>query len=252
MVTIYLGGVVPKGFKFQRCGNTNAARFMQKSLYYLKLKLLSSHINFLTDKEKEEIESVSEFVGLFWAVWFLKCPMAADAPENDLLAIKQMRMYKGVRPEAATTCCQSLERHLWYLTPELVVLALASESLAATELKSLADTLIHTNRPKYFAPVKPTFPGPGFTQNDEIWGDNGNIPSLARLVNERSWLMFHLLEMGEDDTEWLREEVNLWERFDGYRRFRKFVVGLTVVNDPAERGVKLIQVIKCFKSSAEY
>ena len=70
LVVFWLGGVVPRGFRFQRTGNTNSARFMQKSLYYMKLQLLSRQISFLTNDQKKEVEAVSEFVGIFWAAWF--------------------------------------------------------------------------------------------------------------------------------------------------------------------------------------
>ena len=73
---------------------------MQKALYYMKLQMLSRQINFLTDDQKKEVEAVSEFVGLFWAQWFLKCPLAAEAPQEDLLSIRNMRIYKEFRTES--------------------------------------------------------------------------------------------------------------------------------------------------------
>ena len=133
-----------------------------------------------------------------------------------------------------------MERHLWYLTSELIVLALASDELPESELKKLATTLISVPRPETFTPGKPVFPGPRFTQNDTIW-TNDNLPSLSSFVSDRSWLMFHLLELGLSETEWLQVEVHQWNLFSGFRKFKEFVKGLTVVNDPAERGVKLIQ-----------
>ena len=41
--------------------------------------------------------------------------------------------------------------------------------------------------------------------------------------------------------EWLLLEVHQWPLISGYRKFSEFVSELLVVNDPAERGVKLIQ-----------
>ena len=240
LVTVWLGGVVPRGFRFQRCGNTNSARFMQKSLYYMKLQLLSRQIHFLTDSQKKEAELVSEFVGLFWAGWFFKCPLAAEAAQEDLLAIRNVRIYREFRPESSEACLLSFERHLWYLTAELVVLSLASEEVPASELKKLASALVSVPRPESFSPGKPVFPRKGFTQDHTIWV-NDNLPSLSIFVSERSWLLFNLLDLGPADSEWLQVEVHQWHLFSGFRKFRDFVKGLTVVNDPAERGVKMIQ-----------
>ena len=207
----------------------------------MKLQLLSRQINFLTNDQKKEVEAVSEFVGIFWAAWFLRCPLAAEAPLEDLRAIRSIRIYREFRRESADACLLSIERHLWYLTSELVVLSLASEEVPVSELEQLASTLVSVPRPDRFQPGKPVFPGPGFTQNDTIW-TNENLPSLASLVSERSWLIFHLLELSPVETEWLQVDVHQWEKFSGFRKFKEFVKGLTVVNDPAERGVKLIQV----------
>ena len=41
--------------------------------------------------------------------------------------------------------------------------------------------------------------------------------------------------------KWLFLEVNQWTLLSGYRKFADFVMRLLVVNDPAERGVELIQ-----------
>ena len=67
------------------------------------------------------------------------------------------------------------------------------------------------------------------------------IPSLASFVNEQSWLLPSLIGLGEEDMEWLLLEVHQWTLMSGYRKFTEFVMKLLVVNDPAERGVKLIQ-----------
>ena len=36
-------------------------------------------------------------------------------------------------------------------------------------------------------------------------------------------------------------DPKMWDLQGGYIRFRDFVKGLTIVNDPAERGVELIK-----------
>ena len=41
--------------------------------------------------------------------------------------------------------------------------------------------------------------------------------------------------------KWLTEDPSQWVLHEGYRIFARFIKGLQVVNDPAERGVKIIQ-----------
>ena len=52
-----------------------------------------------------------------------------------------------------------------------------------------------------------------------------------------------------EDMLWLQLDPMVWELQDGYTRFRDYVKGLTIVNDPAERGVGLIkQFIASFQN----
>ena len=67
------------------------------------------------------------------------------------------------------------------------------------------------------------------------------MPSLATFVGPNSWLLPHILDMSSEDLEWLQLEVCQWQLMSPYRRFAQFIRSLPVVNDPAERAVKLIQ-----------
>ena len=62
---------------------------------------------------------------------------------------------------------------------------------------------------------------------------------LSNFVSERSYLLFNLL--GTDDLSWLEAPVALWKCCPSYIAVRDFVRDLLVVNDGAERGIKLMQ-----------
>ena len=53
--------------------------------------------------------------------------------------------------------------------------------------------------------------------------------------------MFSLLGMTDDDVKWLKTDISAWPEDGGFVRFKDFVHSLTVVNDPAERSIKLVQ-----------
>ena len=63
---------------------------------------------------------------------------------------------------------------------------------------------------------------------------------LASLVGPDSWLIFRILKI-EDSSEWLGLEVPLWKKYDSFIKLSKFIKGIAVVNDTAERGIKLVQ-----------
>ena len=64
---------------------------------------------------------------------------------------------------------------------------------------------------------------------------------LVKLVGPRSWTMFNMLNMSSEDMEWLQEDASTWILRETYRTFVSFTKGLQVVNDPAERGIKIIE-----------
>ena len=51
-----------------------------------------------------------------------------------------------------------------------------------------------------------------------------------------SWEFFDILKVKAD---WLTWPLNEWEESEDYRKVRKFVMTVKVVNDAAERGIKL-------------
>ena len=84
---------------------------MMQAIYYMKLELLINIITFVTVEETNEIELMSEFVGLFYAMWFLRTALPAAAPYHDLKSFQQMQKYKKlgkVRAKMAETCMVSL------------------------------------------------------------------------------------------------------------------------------------------------
>ena len=71
-----------------------------------------------------------------------------------------------------------------------------------------------------------------------------NTPTMIDLIGHRSWLIFHLLRCTSKQIEWMQFDSSHWEKFEDNRCLRDIVNGLEVVNDSAERGVKLITDFK--------
>ena len=89
---------------------------------------------------------------------FFHSSLPSRAPALDLLAVSQMRAYRSLQPKLADNCLQSLCRHSWYLTEELVVLSLVDKSLWEEERKAAAEALDATVREDSLAMGKPTLP----------------------------------------------------------------------------------------------
>ena len=162
--------------------------------------------------------------------------MSASAPYLDLTHFEQMQKYRkmgNIRAKIARTCMVSMGRHTWYLDPSLVVMSLVDDNLPDSDKQAMAKKLSKIDRPEVFEKGKPKL---GLLKIN-----SRKVPSMASLIKPKSWLMFSLLDMTDDDVNWLKKDVSDWPEDQGFVKFKEFVNGLTVVNDPAERSIKLVQ-----------
>lgn len=130
----------------------------------------------------------------------------------------------------AKSAIRALNRHLWYLTAEMVPLALFSQHLPESERKALADALL-TIKPAsdLQAPLnrfgagwgKPKFPSVVINETTR----------LCDFVGEDSWFTIYCLQL---NVSFLPLPVNKWQSNEAY-----IASLVNVVNDGAERGVKL-------------
>ena len=188
------------------------------------------------------------FCSLFYAPWFLRSPLASAAPYFDLKAIEEMRSARAFMTDEAEVALASMERHLDFLSPPLVVMALADKFTPSSEKEALADALLgyltEHDIDEDFLPLpsgKIAVPGPKFCTLDKFWpGDSA--PSLASFVGKESLLIFHYLGLLDlQGLAWLAAPLVTWPEYAEFKKFESFVTNLSVVNDSAERSVKLMQ-----------
>ena len=127
LIVVYLGGQV-EGFQFKHPGACHHARFMAKAIYSTKMALLSN-IHVMDDDSKSIIIELAEFCAVFYGLWFLKSAVPQCAPGNDCSIIKQMKLYKEVKPDVAIAVLNAMQGQSWYLTPPFVVLALLDDDV---------------------------------------------------------------------------------------------------------------------------
>ena len=238
LVLVYLGFKVDN-FTFHYPGAVSHARFLMQSIYSIKISLLSKQLSIYTDLELENIKEMALFVSIFHAPWYLKCPLPTSAPMLHLHSISQMYRATEYIPNLAPIVLQSIFLHLWYITPQSIPLALLDDSLSADERSLLAVGLANTPKPDVFPRGKPLFPDLTSIP-DEFW-KSGRLPDLSTFLGPESWLIFDRLGLKEADLDWLQLDPSIWESKPSYKKFKNFIHNLTIVNDPAERGVGLIK-----------
>ena len=118
----------------------------------------------------------------------------------------------------------TLDRHRWYLAPSVVLFSLFSDKVSDDTKSRMAARLLSFERPKEPRIDLPEFPV--VTEGSELWD----------FVKPDSWEFFDILKVKAD---WLTWPLTEWEESEDYRKARQFVTTVKVVNDAAERGIKL-------------
>ena len=146
--------------------------------------------------------------------------------------MNDMLMYRERECAVADACIASCQRHLWYITPQLLPMILCDDGTEPEMRESVAKRLLSIPRHLNIQPGKPTFP------HIEVVGNQFHISKT--MLNEKSWLLFNLLKFSDEDMKWLDQPHTEWEAYPGYTKLFNFVNNMKVVNDIAERGIKLI------------
>ncbi|XP_065666323.1 uncharacterized protein LOC136087458 isoform X1 [Hydra vulgaris] len=137
----YLVGHVP-AIKFHQPGACHAARFMADAIYLLTLKMTKNISNIMNDKEKKIVKTTSLFISLTYCPWFFKSSLSMTAPVNDLAAFKDVLDLSKEYSEFSQSILKSMQNHTWYLSQQLVVMALADDDVEKDEKKNILQKLL--------------------------------------------------------------------------------------------------------------
>ena len=213
---------------------------MAKVIYAIKLVLLEQQITDLprgTVTAAHQVGKLRDFVDFMthvYCAWWLTSSSVTRAAWNDLALIKTLLKYTCVNKPIAESALRAFERHHWYVTAELVPLGLFDDDVVPdVERHALAQQMLA---------VKPDVPR---TQPLDRFGTGFGKPTfptvdastrLADLVSGDSWFMMNSLDI---DTSFLELPVSEWQQTDAYIDGQRKEHSVNVVNDCAERGIKL-------------
>lgn len=231
LALIYLGHLDGKDVRFRSPGPVHHARWMAKAIYCLKIQLFRDQFK-LTSQEQEALEALCVFiVRVYCKTWF-NAPRACLAPKQDLDLIENLLKYESIDKKISEKGINKMINHLWYLSPELVALALFDPTVQNT-VKSQMATKILTNQAeeneKCSRNMRPKLKKEQLPKSLE--------KGLPALITSETYLLFKRLNI---NTEFLEKDPATWPQNINYQEGQRMVNNLKVVNDMAERGVKLI------------
>ena len=86
------------------------------------------------------------FATTVYSMWEFTCQVTVEAPWNDLSPYKCLLEYKDINAGISASTVKALNRHLWYLTEEMIPLSLFSE-IVPTQERQENSTIAVTSGP---------------------------------------------------------------------------------------------------------
>ncbi|KAG7161288.1 hypothetical protein Hamer_G016356, partial [Homarus americanus] len=221
LCVIFLDGSPPRGIRFGKPGPVHHACWMSKALYSLQIFMFQHQFQ-LTIMEKKLIQTMSLFVALVYGpVWF-KAPEVFEAPSKDISFFKQLHYYgEKIDESVGMAATKAFQRHLWYLSEESVALALFSE-IKREILESMNGKNEKKECPKKLKVTEEEIPS--------------LEPKNLASTNTNCFFQTTLLDSG-----FVSKDPSQWNDDPQFLQSREILQELQVVNDVAERTVKLIQ-----------
>lgn len=215
----------PERIHWRSPGPIHRARWIAKLLYAIKIFLFrcNSNIFKLTKREEKQIIRFVTFGALIYSKIWIEAPLAADAPINDLQLWKRLKSYEVIDAEISAAAREVLERHLWYLSDELVAFALFSDKVSCDEKVGIIQKMNAAGGCR------------------SVRGDSSKLSIRATLgvfASERTLRTLTVLDIKDS---FLQLPPETWGENNDYVQGKTCIKNLRVVNDTAERGVKLFE-----------
>jgi len=185
----------------------------------------------MSKEEESSVRAISVFlVKIYCKAWF-NAPKAHLTPKQDLGILHSLLDYKECDNDIAEIALTKFSKHLWHLNAELLGLSFFDPTITDDEKLLMANKLLtSTEEPSEHARV--VNPKVMKEKLKEVV-DGG----LVNLLTKETLTFFHRFNI---NTDFLRQHPNTWPQNNDFQEGLNIVKTLKVVNDMAERGVKLI------------
>lgn len=230
LTILFLGGTPRRNYIFRVPGAFHHAGWMAKAIYCLKIYLFRKEF-ILTSEKATGIRDICIFlVNLYLKAW-IQAPVATEAPRQDLEFINNLFAYRQIDDTISRTAMNKMINHLWYLAPETAALSFFDSAIGNdTKIKMIEGI-----------------------NASESSDDNECLKKYKILPKDVEQFVYKKMEhfISPDSkrffarflipTTFFEKDPSTWDDDEAFQIGRNIVKGLKVVNDTAERGVKLIE-----------
>lgn len=231
LIVIFLGDVPPGGIKFRQPGPYHLARWMAKGIYCLKIILFQKQFK-LSVGDKKALQTICCFIVKCYAESWFTAPDAVQAPLNDIIFIKKLNSYKKDDKIIAEIALNKFLNHLWYLNEECAAFSLFDDRINVKQKRNMVQKILEEDKEEE-KEVQKKF----YLKSEEVSNFvNNELPTS--LLSAKSMMMFKRFGLS---TNFLKIDPSEWNTQNDYIQGQQIIRSLKVVNDTAERGVKLME-----------
>lgn len=230
LAMIFLGCSPRRGITFSVPGAVSQARWMSKAIYAFKIYLFQDQFP-LTKKESDSIRRICIFlITLYLRAWFI-APLAVKAPYHDYNFLLKLIEYKDLDQDISSASAKKFANHLWYLAPETAAFAFFYDDVPVYIKHKMANIITPTDDNIYENRIKRTI-----VKVEDL--NSLKEKDFSFFITSESKLFFSRFSI---NTDFLKKNPLTWQDDEHFQRGLEILRRIVVVNDTAERGVKLIQ-----------
>lgn len=207
-------------------GACHHARWMAKAIYTIKIFLFRKQLK-LPSEVIIAIRDICLFLVLLYAPSWFSCTNAIEAPRNDLSLIKRAIEYQKIDIEVTKCVLKKISNHLWYISDEAIALSFFDPMVSIEEKRSMVVALSNVSNTSNRLKVTPDVLLKTFSGKE-----------ISHFVTANTYNFFTRFNLNND---FLQHDPTTWNDNPSYIEASDFCKKMRVVNDIAERNVKLIK-----------
>jgi len=224
LALIFFGVAPPQGIHFKAPGAMHHARWMAKAIYTIKIWLFRSQFK-LTVTEQRGLRDLCIFFSCLYVEAWAVSNVAIKAPSSDLNLLKKLERYQIINKEISKVALKKLAGQLWFLSEELVGLALFDDEVD-NEIKN--KMVLAMKQKENGNPLK----------RATIDSRHVQHMTLEDFASKNSHNLFKNMQLPDDFLEF---PAHQWKHQPSFTAAKTFISSMAITNDHAERGIALIE-----------
>lgn len=226
LTMLFFGSTSSCGISFRVPGAVSHARWMAKAIYAFKIHLLRAQFR-LSKREDNGLQRMCIFLMRTYVQAWFSSTSANEAPYHDFNFLCQLVNYPDKDISKATA--EKFRNHLWYLSPENVAFSFFDDNIPMNVKEQMAVAIFQNN-----CDEEPDTKRIIVKKNEVSQFIQKNFSELVSKESQKLFVRFNI------DMNFLKNSPSTWENDHNYQKGLNIFKKMKIVNDAAERGVKLI------------